>query len=123
MEEQLKVRKKEVLEDLIAPIGWATIRPDQEAIEQKTKSGIFIPKSAAVDDVDVRLRLKDDDLHPYSGIVVASGIDNVFVGDRVLMSKVCHDNFSSHIKFAGEVFKLIRVGDILGLVRKENLYE
>lgn len=123
MEEQFKVRKKEVLEDLEAPIGWVIIRQDLEAIEQKTKSGIFLPKSVALDDADIRVRLKDDDIHPFSGIVVASGIDNVSIGDRVLISKVCHDNYSAHIKFAGEVFKLIRAGDILGIVRAKNLYE
>ena len=77
----------------------------------------------ALDDFDVRNRLNMEEAQPYSGIVIASGVDNVFAGDKVLISKVCNDNFSSHIKFAGEVLKLIRVGDILGLDRKENLYE
>lgn len=123
MEEQLKVRKKEVLSSLRVPKGWAAIRPDLEAVEQKTKSGIFIPKSVALDDVDVRVRLKDDELHPFSGIVVSSGIEDIDRGDRVLISKVCYDNYSAHIKFAGEVFKLIRVGDILSYVKEEDLYE
>ena len=123
MEEQLRVRKKEVLSSLRVPKGWVAIRQDLEAVEHKTKSGIFIPKSAAIDDADVRARLKDDEVHPYSGIVVASGIEDVEKGDRVLISKVCHDNYSAHIKFAGEIFKLIRVGDILSYVKEGDLYE
>ena len=123
MEEQLKVRKKEVLEYLVAPIGWVAIKQDIIEVKSSTKSGIFVPSSVALDDFDVRNRLNMEEAHPYSGIVIASGVDNVFAGDKVLISKVCNDNFSSHIKFAGEVLKLIRVGDILGLVRKENLYE
>ena len=123
MEEQLRVRKKEVLSSLRVPKGWVAIRQDIIEVKSSTKSGIFVPSSVALDDFDVRNRLNMEEIHPYSGIVVASGIEDVEKGDRVLISKVCHDNYSAHIKFAGEVLKLIRVGDILGLVRKENLYE
>jgi len=123
MEEQLKVRKKEVLEDLVAPIGWVAIKQDIIEVKSSTKSGIFVPSSVALDDFDVRNRLNMEEIHPYSGIVVASGIEDVEKGDRVLISKVCHDNYSAHIKFAGEVFKLIRVGDILSYVKEEDLYE
>ena len=63
MEEQLRVRKKEILSSLRVPKGWVAIRQDLEAVEHKTKSGIFIPKSAAIDDADVRTRLKDDEVH------------------------------------------------------------
>ena len=123
MEEQLKVRKKEVLEDLVAPIGWVAIKQDIIEVKSSTKSGIFVPSSVALDDFDVRNRLNMEEIHPYSGIVVASGIEDVEKGDRVLISKVCHDNYSAHIKFAGEIFKLIRVGDILSYVKEEDLYE
>ena len=119
----MKVRKKEVLEDLKVPKGWVAIKQDLEAVEHKTKSGIFIPKSAALDDVDVRNRLKDDEVHPYSGIVVVSNVEDIESGDRVLLSKICHDNNSSHIKFAGEILKLIRTGDILSYVKGADLYE
>ena len=123
MEEQLKVRKKEVLSSLRVPKGWVAIRQDIIEVKSSTKSGIFVPSSVALDDFDVRNRLNMEEIHPYSGIVVASGIEDVEKGDRVLISKVCHDNYSAHIKFAGEVFKLIRVGDILSYVKEEDLYE
>lgn len=123
MEEQLKVKKVEKVEDLVAMVGWAIIKQDEEELEQKTKSGLFIPKSVALDDVNIKSRLNSEEKHPFCGIVVATGIDNVNIGDKVLINKVCHDNNSVHIKFAGEVLKPIRLGDILGLVRKENLYE
>lgn len=123
MEEQLKVRKKEILSSLRVPKGWVAIRQDIIEVKSSTKSGIFVPSNVALDDFDVRNRLNMEEIHPYSGIVVASGIDDVEKGDRVLISKVCHDNYSAHIKFAGEVFKLIRVGDILSYVKEEDLYE
>ena len=123
MEEQLKVRKKEVLSSLRVPKGWVAIRQDIIEVKSSTKSGIFVPSSVALDDFDVRNRLNMEEIHPYSGIVVASGIEDVEKGDRVLISKVCHDNYSAHIKFAGEIFKLIRVGDILSYVKEEDLYE
>jgi len=123
MEEQLKVRKKEILSSLRVPKGWVAIRQDIIEVKSSTKSGIFVPSSVALDDFDVRNRLNMEEIHPYSGIVVASGIEDVEKGDRVLISKVCHDNYSAHIKFAGEIFKLIRVGDILSYVKEEDLYE
>lgn len=123
MEEQLKVRKKEILSSLRVPKGWVAIRQDIIEVKSSTKSGIFVPSNVALDDFDVRNRLNMEEIHPYSGIVVASGIEDVERGDRVLISKVCHDNYSAHIKFAGEVFKLIRVGDILSYVKEEDLYE
>lgn len=123
MEEQLRVRKREVLSSLRVPKGWVAIRQDIIEVKSSTKSGIFVPSSVALDDFDVRNRLNMEEIHPYSGIVVASGIEDVEKGDRVLISKVCHDNYSAHIKFAGEVFKLIRVGDILSYVKEEDLYE
>lgn len=123
MEEQLKVRKKEILSSLRVPKGWVAIRQDIIEVKSSTKSGIFVPSNVALDDFDVRNRLNMEEIHPYSGIVVASGIEDVEKGDRVLISKVCHDNYSAHIKFAGEVFKLIRVGDILSYVKEEDLYE
>lgn len=123
MEEQLKVRKKEILSSLRVPKGWVAIRQDIIEVKSSTKSGIFVPSNVALDDFDVRNRLNMEEIHPYSGIVVASGIEDVEEGDRVLISKVCHDNYSAHIKFAGEIFKLIRVGDILSYVKEEDLYE
>lgn len=123
MEEQLRVRKREVLSSLRVPKGWVAIRQDIIEVKSSTKSGIFVPSSVALDDFDVRNRLNMEEIHPYSGIVVASGIEDVEKGDRVLISKVCHDNYSAHIKFAGEIFKLIRVGDILSYVKEEDLYE
>lgn len=111
-----QVSKKEDLKNLVAMVGWAIIKQNPVP-EFKAKAGIIVPNRSAINDYDFKTELAVNDYHPYTGVVVATGIDNVNIGDKVLINKVAHDNNSVHIKYAGEILKPIRIGDILGLER------
>ena len=97
---------------MLRPLG-ANVVVKADAVEEKTKSGIFIPDTASKE-------------KPMQGVVLAVGngtiIDgkrvpvDVKVGDSVVFAKYC----GTQVKFNGEELLILAERDILAVVEPDK---
>ena len=91
--------------------GWILIKENPVPVTHR--SSIMLGGTSSLEVTDFQSFLGLYDTHPYTGVVVASGVPECPIGATVAFNAVANMNKSAYAKYNGEVLKLLRMSDIM----------